>query len=336
MKKKNLFLLVALAFVCIQAKADIAPTVMLSHNGVRTMFMWDEVQKAVDAAVDGDTIYLSNGSFAPFNVTKRIMVRGTGDETIIEGNCTVYIGGQTPLSMPVLDALTFTGDVSVTSAYKQFTIRKCQMNNLNFTESDFRDVKLDRCDILGTLHLTQKVKEFNCFNTKIRTLQPYDYKVGNAYFDHCNIREINDTIVATFDNCVLRYCKAKVKNNDYGTCIGGCILNYCIFPVVSTTAVSLSDYSYCIDMGSECYYSNPFLFNPSVTFNNCYQVKNDANKVVDFQSSSYLGSDGTMVGCYGGQHPFRRTPELPRVTKSAVQVDAANKKLNVTLTLSKE
>ena len=334
MKKKNLFLLVALAFVCIQAKADIAPTVMLSHNGVRTMFMWDEVQKAVDAAVDGDTIYLSNGSFAPFNVTKRIMVRGTGDETIIEGNCTVYIGGQTPLSMPVLDALTFTGDVSVTSAYKQFTIRKCQMNSLNFTESDFRDVKLDRCDILGTLHLTQKVKEFNCFNTKIRTLQPYDYKLGNAYFDHCNIREINDTIVATFDNCVLWYCKAEVKNHDgwFGTCIGGCVLNYCIYP--PTGGPGESGY---LDVGYMRMGQYGFFYNPSVTFNNCFnEIWIDDKEVVSYSSSSYLGSDGTMIGCYGGQHPFRRTPELPRVTKSSVQVDAVNKKLNVTLTLSKE
>ena len=80
----------------------------------------------------------------------------------------------------------------------------------------------------------------------------------------------------------------------------------------------------------------PFFYNSSVTFNNCYQVNIDADKVIGYSSSSYLGNDGTMVGCYGGQNPFRRTPELPRVTKSAVQIDAVNKKLNVTLTLSKE
>ena len=208
MKKKNLLFAALVAMTFVQAKADVAPTVMLSHNGSRTMYMYDQVQQAVDAASDGDTIYLSNGSFEPFNVTKRIMVRGTGPETIISGGCTVYIAGQNPLTMPVLDALTFTGNVSVTSANKQFTIRKCQMNDLDFTESDFHDVKLDRCDIQGTLHLTQKVKEFNCFNTKIRTLQPYDYLHGSAYFNHCNIRAINDTILATFDNCVLRYCRA--------------------------------------------------------------------------------------------------------------------------------
>ena len=193
--KRNILLILSIMFGTAVAKADIAPTVMLSHNGQRTMYMWDEVQKAVDAAVDGDTIYLSNGTFEPFNVTKRIMVRGTGAETIISGNCTVYIAGNTRISMPVLDALTFTGNVSVTSAYEQFTIRKCRMQNLSFNESDYRDVKLDRCDIQGTLHLTQNVKEFNCFNTKIKELRPYDHAHGVVYFDHCNIREITDTIV---------------------------------------------------------------------------------------------------------------------------------------------
>lgn len=332
--KRHLFLLAVLILSSIYAMAEVAPTVMLSHNGVRTMFMWDEVQKAVDAAVDGDTIYLSNGTFESFNVTKRIMVRGTGYDTIISGGCTIYISGQTNLTMPVLDAMTFTGNISVTSAYGQFTIRKCRMNSLNFTESEFHDVKLDRCDIQGTLHLTQKVKEFNCFNTRIKTLKPHDYLHGSAYFDHCNIREINDTILATFDNCVLRYCKANTQGNYYGTCISGCRLNYCIYPVINNSS-NTTIYSHYIDRGKEII-QGVFLYNPSVSFNNCYEVTIDAENVVGYGSSSYLGSDGTMVGCYGGQHPFRLTPELPRVTKSAVQVDAENKKLNVTLTLSKK
>lgn len=330
MKKKNFLLGALLALTLTEAKADVAPTVMLSHNGQRTMYMYDQVQQAVDAASDGDTIYLSNGSFEPFNVTKRIMVRGTGPETIISGGCTVYIAGQNPLSMPVLDALTFTGNVSVTCANKQLTIRKCQMNDLDFTESDFHDVKLDRCDIQGTLHLRKAIKEFNCFNTKIKTLDPDDYLHGSAYFNHCNIREVIDTLLATFDNCVLRYCKAYRRTSGYsthyyGTCIDGCTLNYCIIYL----------YSDRLDIGSEIS-SGTFLYNPSVTFNNCYKVNIDAADVVGYSSSSYLGNDGTMVGCYGGAQPFRRTPELPRVTKSNVQVDAVNKKLNVTLTLSKE
>ena len=326
--KNKVILALTIVLAAVQAKADIAPTVMLSHSGVRTMYNYDQVQQAVDDAVDGDTIYLSNGTFSEFNVSKRIMVRGTGPETIIQGSCTVYIAGTSALTMPVLDALTFTGNVNVTSAYKQFTIRKCQMNNLNFTESDFYDVKLDRCYIQGTLHLTQNVKDFNCFNTKIYMLHPYSYTTGSAYFQNCNIRGIDNYITATFDNCVLRYCKVNTSGSYYGVCLTNCRLNYCIYPTISNCTY--------LDNGKTTTSSGAFFYNPTVSFNNCYQVSIVAENVVGYGSNSYLGNDGTMVGCYGGQHPYRRTPELPRVTKHSVAVDAANKKLNVTLTLTKE
>ena len=324
--KRKILLLSALMLGMTVAMADIAPTVMLGHNGTRKMYNYDQVQKAVDDAVDGDTIYLSNGQFNEFNVSKRIMVRGAGPETIVQGSCTVYISGTNVLTMPVLDAITFTGNVNVSSAYKQFTIRKCQMQNLNFTESDFYDVKLDRCYIQGTLHLTQNVKEFNCFNTKIAWLHPYSYTTGNAYFQNCNIRSIDNYITATFDNCVLRYCKVNTSGSQYGVCLTNCRLRYCIYSSSCTY----------LDSGKTSSTSNPFLYDPSVLFYNCYKVNIDAENVVNYSSSSYLGNDGTMVGCYGGQQPYRRTPELPRVTKHSVAVDAASKKLNVSLTLTKE
>jgi hypothetical protein len=58
---------------------------------------------------------------------------------------------------------------------------------------------------------------------------------------------------------------------------------------------------------------------------------------MNFSSTDYISSlDGTMIGCYGGQYPYNLNPDLPQLTKHAVKVDAANKKLNVTLTLDKK
>ena len=330
---RKTFLLWAVLFMAaLSAKADVAPTVMLHHNGNTTLFAWDHVQDAVDAAANGDTIYLSNGQFSAFNVNKRIMVRGAGANTIIEGSCTISISGSSPLTMPVLDAMVFTGSVSVTAASSQLTLRKCEMLDLNFTDSDFRDVKLIQCYIRGTLHLTQRVKEFNCFNTKIKTLLPYDYLTGDAHFVNCNIREITNNITATFDNCVLRYCWAKVDGQSkYEVCLNSCKLNYCIYPV--------SNDCYYLDIGGT-YSSNPsgypFAWNPSVMFTGCYQVAISATNVVNYSSNSYLGMDGTKVGVYGGAYPYTLTPALPRVTNHSVSVDANTKKLNVKLTVTKD
>ena len=320
----------------VHVSAGIAPTVMLGHNGERKMYNYDQVQQAVDDAVDGDTIYLSDGQFSEFNVTKRIMVRGTGPDTTIQGSCTIYIEGTSPLTMPVLDALTFTGDVSVTSAYKQFSMRKCQLQNLKFIDGDFYDVKLDRCYIKQWLHLPENVKEFHCFNTKIYGLNPYNHTTGITYFSHCNIRQITNKITATFDNCVLRYCRAKVgSTSNYEVCISGSKLNYCIFPPVDNSISSSTNSKY-LEIGATTTYANSFLYDTTVQFNNCKQVKIDAVNVVGYGSNSYLGDDDTMIGVYGSKtNAFRLTPELPRVVKHSVEVDAANKKLNVSLTLSK-
>ena len=81
-------------------------------------------------------------------------------------------------------------------------------------------------------------------------------------------------------------------------------------------------------------------YTSSTTFINCKSASSlgnvYANNVLSFNNSNYLSAlDGTKIGAYGGQHPFTLWSELPAVTKHSVKVDAANKKLNVTLTLEK-
>ena len=45
----------------------------------------------------------------------------------------------------------------------------------------------------------------------------------------------------------------------------------------------------------------------------------------------YVGTDGTVVGIFGGSIPFTLAPSMPRVTEHSIVVDADKKKLNVTL-----
>ena len=60
----------------------------------------------------------------------------------------------------------------------------------------------------------------------------------------------------------------------------------------------------------------------------CYQ---DTNYL---QTNNYLGTDGTVVGIYGGDTPFTLEPSVPKVTSSDLDLDNENKVLNVTLTVS--
>ena len=312
-----------MAFV--QIKADIAPTVMLRHNGMTTFYQYNEVQQAVNAAVDGDTIYLTDGTFEPFIINKRILLRGNGETTMVNGNCEVNIIGTTKLTMPVLDAISFAGDVIVRNAYEQFTLRKCQMKNLLFEGMEHHDVKLSQCYITNRLHLTNNVHEFNVFNSKIQVLYPHDYIGGATMFEHCYIYQICDTIQGAIFNSsaineTIQLSGAKTKIN-----LVGCILNSCTsrqwieYPPETTHS---NYYGVCC--------ANCVLTDCSYCINDCnnYFASNNNNK--------YISSlDGTPIGAYGGQHPYSRAPELPTVTKYQFAVDPTPKKMHVNFTVTK-
>ena len=320
MKTLKLFALVCTTFATMPVKADIAPTVMLHHGGAVKTYMYNEVQTAVNDAVDGDTIFLTEGTFNSFNVNKRILVRGAGPTTLIDGNCIINISGTEKLNMPVLDAMSFTGTVQINSAYKQFTLRKIRTNHLLFRDTEnYYDVKLDRCHIAGQLKLTNNVKEFNAFGSLINQLYPTDYKGGKVTFEHCNIVEICDTISgATFNSCFLylttRFIGAKSTYN-----LLGCVLNSCVHSawnddryICGTNCVFLNDYGFSGSL------SNAISFNGVINNNTIYSAL-----------------DGTIVGAFGGQHPFNLYPEVPGVTKHQITIDAATRKMTVKLTVNK-
>lgn len=70
---------------------------------------------------------------------------------------------------------------------------------------------------------------------------------------------------------------------------------------------------------------------------NCYVVNNTSTAVPSLQENGYLGTDGTVVGIYGGDTPYDDNmliAKVPKVTSSDLDLDLEQKKLNVTLTVS--
>ena len=321
MKKFKLFALASLMMAAMPVKADIAPTVMLHRGNEVKTYMYYQVQQAVDDALDGDTIFLSAGTFQPFNVNKRILVRGAGPNTIVEGSCIINIPGTDKLKMPVLDAVSFNGDVQVENAYKQFTLRKCSMSNLVFNVGDgaeFYDVKIDRCDMSNRLNLPNSIKEFNAFNSRIYVLYPHNY-TGHAVFDHCNMGTIVAPITGgEFNSCAIGKSTKFTDASSYKNLIG-CVLNSCY----------INNYNE--------YFQNSNRINCQVVSNS----NGDKDAYYPFNYTSYNSKscisalDGTKIGAYGGQHPFNRNPEVPGVTKHQISIDAATRTMTVTLTVDK-
>lgn len=324
--KRN-YLIIVVCFLVLNsmpAFADLAPTVMLRHNKQSTMYSYYQIQDAVNAAVAGDTIYLSEGTFRPFNIDKRIMVRGAGPATMIEGSCEINISGSQELSMPVLDAMCFSGDINVTQAPRQLTFRKCKMANVIFSESnDFYDVKIDRCWITNRFNLPSNVKEFNAFNSKIQILYPHDYSDGQATFTHCNIVEICAPITgAQFISSRIK-STTSLSNGISNANLLRCVLRSCTVSWSTASTSNVTGYNnYQTISGIDCSSENEIRFN--------------TNEGLDYKYTNHISAeDGTYVGAYGGQHPFTQYPEVPGVTQHQITIDAATKTMTVKLTVDK-
>ena len=58
--------------------------------------------------------------------------------------------------------------------------------------------------------------------------------------------------------------------------------------------------------------------------------------VEDLTDENYLGTDGTVVGMYGGKTPYTLDTNLPRVSEYSADVDPQTKKITVNLKVSNQ
>lgn len=316
--KKTILLSVCLFVASLSTFGASLSSIMLQHNGSVTMYESDKMSSAISAAVKGDTIYLSEGSFVgDFTINKEITIIGAGQLTSVQGNITIAIDNTPTLTAHLLDAIKVTGsfNVTVTKPIKNLKIRKCYINQLNCNAS-VTDLSLDRCNIYY-LYPKTNVKSGNFFNCYIYEIWGESGMLNTINYINCNIYDMwkydQGYIAATFINSIIR------------------------------RASSNTTFSNCSFINSA--YPSSFSFNTSSSIQNCYkgdlswtQYTEEKTGVqyysVDsdwLESNNYKGTDGTIIGMFGGTIPYSLVPNVPTVTESKVSVDTATKKLNVTL-----
>ena len=309
---KKLFLsFVALLMVSMTANAITINKALLQHNGEVTLFDGNNIQDAVNAAVDGDTIYLTLGTFKPFTINKKITIRGTGETSIIDGNVTIAIPNQQTLTSPVLEALAVSGTVNVSSAVNDMILRKCKIASMTFG-ANVDGAVIDRCYITGTLTLSSYIMGMTVVNTKLYNVGANSGASNNTTFVNCNFYYLNCSYFAgTIINSVI--------NNSSG-----------INNTINSTVLLNSYINNNLSIGSSSVIQNCYRGTDVGINNNC-ECNRDTNYL---QTNNYLGTDGTVVGIYGGDTPFTLEPSVPKVTSSDLNLDNENKVLNVTLTVS--
>ena len=310
--KKALFLTVCLAMASLSTFGATVSSIMLQHNGNVTMFESNEMTAAINSAVTGDTIYLSEGTFTgAFTINKAITIIGAGQKSKISGEVTISIDNNPTLTAHLFDALYLGNKLTISKAVNNLKFRKCYFSQLTIN-ANVTDLNIDRCHIMNIIP-SSYVKSGNIVNTYIDYLGSSSGNTIN--YINCNIYKINlSSFSATFINSIIE----TYNNSNYRTFYGCVLVNTRYgtgFSIDTTSSVE------------NCYTSGAVnAYTDEKTGLQYYTISSDW-----LEENKYFGTDGKIIGMFGGATPYNLVPNVPIVTDSKVIVDTDNKKLNVSI-----
>lgn len=308
---KKLFLLLAMlvGVVCL-GSAQSTQVATLSHEGTITSFSSaNALRDAYNAAVDGDVITLSSGSFAAVNFEKRITIRGAGmgvkindsdpyiEPTLLTGTFTIKAGGNGINNFKLEGILSenrvYLGDV----VNAQFS--KCKFKELDFyvNQGGFENVTFVNCVVYERATI--------CYNASMNF---YGCYLKNTYFSGNGSHH-------TITNCILENTTESsfgdnacvVKNSIYyNQSKHNCSNNGNAFNSIWFGKYSVDSYPFNETLET---HNNTFVPEGMILFKegSFYQLTDEAKL--------YLSDDDTEVGIYGGSLPFDPTPTNPQIVK---------------------
>ncbi|MBR2114644.1 MAG: hypothetical protein IJ929_08260 [Prevotella sp.] len=315
MKKMILFLAIALS--CSMgtfAQSSLVATLQHGSN-IQAFYGIDALSSAHTAAVDGDIITLSTGEFNSCDITKVISLRGEGiGKTILNSYITFTIphGSAYTLNLEGLQFGNSSRSIGVsitgTDGTERVVISKClfhlwqrsiSITNCNATIVQCR-TNYGQVEARGNSNIT-------CQNSKLGVSRN-----ENSHFD--------------IQNCVL---------------VGGYDMKY---SSIKNSIIDWASSSWSLDASSTS--THCLVINDASGFANSWYVDSWENIIVgnprdmneqayspyqltESAASTYLGTDGTQVGIYGGMYPYDETPSYPLVKTLDVIGTHSNGKLNV-------
>lgn len=327
--KKFLLSLAALFTVSAVAVALPNSTILLQHRGNVVHYPLDSLNAALRDAVDGDTLFLSKGTYSGFTVNKKITVRGSGQETMISGDVTIAIPGAVTLSSTVLENMCIgvrdtygeyvNYNVKVTQPVDGLKIKQCRMQDISFANTPYYDVSVDRCYIHGTFSIPNAVKSMVVNNSAINELRPTEETTREISFVNCTVKQFYFFWGSAADNFRGSFINSVLGGGSSQHNIQSAVL---IHTMLGAYNVSTSTYK------ENCYVLTADAIRTNYEFPTCIYTDDE------LMEKGYVGNDGTIIGCNGGATPYTLTPAVPVVTESDVKLDADKRELNVKLTLT--
>ena len=321
--KRTVIFIYFLLTVLMSANAD-SGKIGLESGGSIKLFDATRLQDAINAAHDGDVIYLSDGSFgywdsSPIVINKPVRLRGVGNTgSQLYSKVIIDIDGNPTLSSPIAEGVYFSNSVSVSKMLTGLEFKKCKISVLHFGD-DMPSALIDRCWIADTLDLSNlKTNNIRIKNSKVGCLYSnynrdcactfINCNIANTYADNCWYVEAN------FVNCILD-C-TDVRNSEYSGHVNSSF-------VLNTLKTLIRD-------GWD-YYENEYYYMEGNTNQLIYSDCSCFFSAGRLKELGYLGTDGTVIGIEGGENPY--TLEVsPSITQWSFQTDET--KDNVTVNIS--
>ena len=307
MKAKTL-LTACLFMLAVGANAANDGKAILHHDKKPTaIYDADKLSDALNAAVTGDTIYLSAGMYPTFTLDKAITIKGAGTNTKISNGVTIDIPGNPTLTSSLLEAVEVNGAITVKSNMTNFLIKMVKTTDLQFANDlNTPNALVDRC-YLDKFTITSAMTDFYVRNSYIWNLTSTSLEFNKCNFINCRIKGDWNKAAGRFINCEL----GRMEN--YLT-IKSSILSYSL----------VYSYNNLLGVDPSSYQEKVYFFDSN---DNWLSVDDRLNK-------GYICKDGTVVGVEGGKTPYSLTPSGPKETSSTVKVSDSEKKLNVSITVS--
>lgn len=307
MKKQTLLILFVVLTTSIVVNAQ---TIALhSSTGVQLFKGNTALVTAYTAAQSGDTLYLSGGTFFPptAGFDKKLMIFGAGhyaDSALVTGK--TFISGNVIFSenadQSYIEGVEINGNITVTNnnSVNSFTIKRCRVIGNIIFDGDLSTPSTNLA-LIGNV-LMGNVSIVNVTNAMISN------NIFNAGLLNTNGNQIsNNVFLSNVD--IFDYYVFSGNNNTFSN-------NICIYTYNNGFAQSGSTGNF--------YYNNLFVapsptFGITPTYIGNYTNVAQANIFVNQTGSTfnyshdyhlkspetYLGTDATQVGIYGGAFPYK-------------------------------
>ena len=289
----------------------------LNHEGtISTFYGVNALKQAHAAAVSGDVITLSSGTFLSTDITKAVTIRGAGMEVSkaydIVNEPTV-LGGNLSIDIPAED----TGRLTLEGIFlnNDICFSEGQVKNALFLKSRFNYIYAN----LG------KIQDLTILNCRIS--RGFRINSGTAQFLNSVVNDFESGYMS-FSHCVILSGSTGNSGNQYKNCI-----IYSERPVSSSSSA----------------YNNLFITGNTNILNN---VPNNTNlrvptsderfaylrgyddskdyKLTDQNRDVLKATDGGEIGIYGGSLPYSAIPTNPQITKfNVASKTTADGKLSV-------